>query len=141
MINTLLISVLIIVVVILIPNNTFSQSATENTNNEKIVAHTDKKSYVAGEAVIVSGRVNPVVRGERVRIDVFDPKGGIFGDNIGVAYFKNDGTFSTFSDNGFIAYNHLMLSKNSIETSGIYRIVITYDSAMKVIPISVIQDS
>ena len=135
--KVLLFSVLIIAV-ILIPNYARGQSGAENTNNESILAHPDKKSYVVGEDVIVSGKVSPVIKGEMLRIDVFDPKGAVYKDNIGVASFnQTDGTFSTYSSGGMFSFSHLKLDKDSVKNYGTYKVMVTYNGESKVIMFNV----
>src|SRR5690242_8032019 len=136
MIRIFVISVMILIMSIVIPINVRAQNIT--ATGEKIIAHTDKKSYVVGEDVVLSGKVSPVVKGERLRIDVYDPKGAVFADNIGVAYFNNtDGTFSTRSTAGMFVYSYLKLDSNSVKNYGAYRALITYNGQSVSIPFSV----
>jgi hypothetical protein len=137
MIRIFVISVMILMMTIVIPINVRAQNITATGENESIIAHTDKKSYVVGEHVVLSGKVSPVVKGERLRIDVYDPKGAVFKDNIGVAYLNNDGTFSTYSDNEFLAYSYLNLDKNSVKNYGMYKVMISYNGVSKVISFNV----
>ena len=44
-------------------------------NMSGITVDTDKSVYVAGESVVVDGRVDNVIPSERVRIDFYDPTG------------------------------------------------------------------
>lgn len=126
---------------ILASDNTIkAQNGTSvNNQNESIIAHTDKKSYVVGEDVIISGKVSPVIKGERLRIDVFDPKGAVFKDNIGIAYLnQTDGTFSTYGNGPFnTIFSSLQLDNNSVKSYGTYKAMITYNGENIVITFNV----
>ena len=82
------------------------------------------------------GKVNPVVKGEQLRIDVYDPKGAVFADNIGVAYFN--GTFSMVLRRfwgPFIAI--LNYTEGLVQNYGAYKALITYNGQNVTIPFKV----
>ena len=137
MIRIFVISAMILMMMFVIPINVRGQNTTATGKNESIIAHTDKKSYVVGEDVVLFGKVSPIVKGERLRIDVYDPKGAVFADNIGVAYFKDNGTFSTFSHDFGIIHSYLKLDKNSVQNYGAYKALITYNGQNVTIPFKV----
>jgi hypothetical protein len=60
-----------------VPNSNLS-SSNASTMSLAAFVQTDKKSYLAGEDINIQGKINQIVPGQdKVRIDIYDPKGGI----------------------------------------------------------------
>ena len=55
---------------------------------------TDKLAYVAGEFVVVDGRVDKVIQGEQVRLDFYDPAGKPIPVPVRSTEPNEDGSFS-----------------------------------------------
>lgn len=52
----------------------------------------------------LTGNVNPLVPGERARLDVYDPTGKSFITNADL-YLDKDGTFSSHNESGMFVYD------------------------------------
>ena len=100
-----------------LPNNT---SGNASTMSSASFVQTDKKSYLPGENVNIVGKINQIVPGEkRVRIDIYDPKGGIAYSDL-PASLDEKNTFT------YTLYGNGIPNTKNIEP-GKYKMVVTYN--------------
>ena len=102
----------------------FSPANQTQTNNDpdttaSITIDTDKLVYVAGESVILDGKVDKVIEGKNVRLDFYDPDG----KPITVGY-----KFVEPNENGFFSYSgSYSIYVPSDSKPGEYTLLVTYN--------------
>jgi hypothetical protein len=97
-------------------NPRYKQTPAPNTTGG-LGIDVDKPSYVVYETAVFSGSIDKAEEGKTVRIDVYDPRGGVFQDNL-----------STKTDiDG--AYSYPVTLQNYFDTTmtGQYTAIATYN--------------
>jgi hypothetical protein len=107
------------------PESTPSPPPQSTPSDADITVGTDKESYTIGEIVTISGNVSKPESGKSLRIDVYDPRGGILWFANGEKVDPNERGFYTYDLNTEIATIRDMSSGGELEP-GKYEVLVSY---------------